>query len=302
VKAFAALCALLTISCGSGGDVAPTATASGGTPAKTSASAAARASASAASATASAAPTATASGAPAGLTREEFCAQAVKLGEENMAKCASSERANVDSTDRVKDLASAAKECTMRVGSANVDFHPDVAQRCLEGAKKRGGKTTFFTFFLVPECSGVLTGKAADGAPVLFAEECAPGLAMLKNHCSKPVAKNARCDDFPAGLLGKVDEHPRCQDGLACFMTFSTSDGYPSEFACMPPTDLGAPCKLDLNTCAQGSSCYQGKCRAVASEGGECMRETDCAPELTCEIKGGVFGKCVARPPLQTCG
>ena len=220
-----------------------------------------------------------------------------------MAKCAPSEKANVDSTDRVKDLSSAAKECSMRVESANVELHPDVALRCIEAAKKRGGKTTFFTFFLVPECSGVLTGKAGAGQPVLFAEECAPGLAMLKNHCSKPVAKNARCDDFPAGLLGKVDEHPRCEDGLGCFMTFSTSDGLPSEFACLPPSDLGAPCKLYINTCAQGSSCYQGKCRAEASAEGVCMADVDCLSGLACKIEGGVFGKCVAKPTtLDTCG
>ena len=237
-----------------------------------------------------------------GLTREAFCAEAVKLGEENMAKCADSERANVDSTDRVKDLASASRECTMIVGTSNVEFHPDVAARCIEGAKKRGGRTTFFTFFLVPECSGVVTGKAGEGTPVLWAEECAPGLAKLKNRCVKPLAKNARCDDFPGGLLGKADEHPRCQDGLGCFMTFSTSDGYPSEFTCLPPTDIGAPCKLDIHTCAQGSSCYQGKCRARGGNQGVCMRETDCQPELTCALEGGLFGKCVARPPLRTCG
>lgn len=308
VKSLAALCALLTIACGtvacgSGGDTAPIATASANPPASAPAAAPTQAaSAASASAASSAAAAASAAAAPAGLTPEAFCAEAVKIGEQNMAQCADSERANVESTDRVKSLATASQECSMRVQSAKVEFQPEVAARCIEGAKRRGGKTTFFTFFLVPECSGVLRGKAGEGAPVLWAEECAPGLAMLKNRCVKPVAKNARCDAFPGGLLGNPDEHPRCQEGLGCFMTFSTSDGYPSEYACLPPSGLGAPCKLDLHTCAQGSSCYQGKCRALERAGGECMWDTDCLPELSCEIKGGVFGTCVPRPPLATCG
>lgn len=303
VKAIAAPWALLALSCASGdGSPAPSAIASGGAlPATTSSASSSSPSAASASPSAHAATSPT--GAAATLTREEFCAHAVELGEANLAKCADSEKANVPSMGHVKSLASASKECSMRVASQNVEFQPEVAHRCIEAARQRGGRTTFFSFDLVPACSGVLTGKAAEGQPALFAEECALGLAKVENRCVRPVARNARCDDYPGGLLGTPDEHPRCEAGLACFMTNGGGDGNQAQFACLPPSESGARCKLYVNTCAQGSSCYQGRCREQASLGGECMSEGDCLAGHSCEIQGGVFGRCVARSPIpETCG
>lgn len=228
------------------------------------------------------------------LTKEEFCQAAVDLGEKHLAKAPSSERANVPSIGVVKDLASTKKECAARVDSTKVEFHGDVAFACIEGAKKRGGSTTFFTFHLVPECQGVVTGKATDGQPALFAEECAPGTAMVSSRCVKPVAKNGKCEDYPSGLLGKTADHPRCEQGTECFMTRFSADGFPAEFACLEPRPAGSPCKLDLNTCGQGTSCYQGKCRELAAAGGDCMNDGHCQRGLGCEIKGGAFGTCKA--------
>lgn len=269
------------------------------TPSSAAPASSARAAASA-TATSSAGPE-TASGT---LTKEAFCERAAQIGDKNMEACAPALRANVPAMDSVKDVAAAKKECSMRVASPKVEFRPDVAHRCIAAAEKRGGKTTFFSFHLIPECNGVLGGKAVGGEPAIFAEECAPGFSFLKNRCAKPVAKNGTCEDYPGGQLGRPDEHPRCEEGLGCYMTRYSADGYPAEFACLPPQPIDARCKLGLDQCVTGSSCYQGKCRARAEAGAQCMAPGDCVAGHTCEIKGGVFGTCVVQPevPLETCG
>jgi len=220
-----------------------------------------------------------------------------------MAACPVSEQANISSLDVVKPLAAVKQECEMRVKSKNVELHGDVAHRCIDAAEKRGGKTTFYMFDQLPECRGVVTGKAVENAPANYPEECAPGLALLKNRCVKPQPKNASCPAYPAGLMGKAGEHPVCEPGLGCFMTRYSADGFPAEYACLEPRPVGSPCKLDLNACEQGTSCYQGKCRALAARDGDCMGFGDCGPGLACEIKGGVFGKCVDKPAVvERCG
>ncbi len=231
------------------------------------------------------------------LTMAQFCQAAVELSEQHMASAPFSEKANLPSTGDVKPLSAVKTECAARAGSAKVEFHGGVASACIEGAKKRGGATTFFSFHLVPDCQGVVTGKATDGQPALYPEECAPGTAMVNSRCVKPVAKNGKCEDYPSGLLGKSVEHPRCEPGTECFLTRFSADGFPPEFTCLEPRPEGSPCKLDLNTCAQGTSCYQGKCRAFAASGGECMNDGHCQPGLRCEIKGGAFGTCKASTP-----
>ncbi len=267
--------------------------------------ASAKAPTSSATAAGSAAAPPSASAAPAAppLTPAEFCARAVKIGETNMAACPTSEQANVPALGHVKDLASAKKECEIRVGSKNVEYHPDAAGRCIDAAEKRGGKTTFFTFDLVPACREVLTGKAGAGQPALYPEECATGLLLLGSRCVKPVAKNGECIDYTGGLLGKPSDHPPCEPGLGCFMTRYSADGFPPVFHCLEPQPIGARCQIFPNACAEGTSCYQGKCRALGAEGGACMAWNDCGPGLTCDIQGGVFGTCKAKPPgLETCG
>jgi len=285
--AIASIATLLLPACGSG-EVGGTPSASASPGRNTHASADA-------STTAAPGASSSAASASSSLTAQEFCAQTVQLGEENMAGAAASERANITSLDHVKPLSSVPKECSMRVESPNVEFHGDVAYRCIEAARARRRGTTLFTFEDLPECRGVLTGKATDGQPALFAEECATGFALLSNRCVKPVAKNGTCDASPGGILGNADDHPRCEPGLDCFKTRYSADGNPAEYACLTPSDIGASCKLALNTCARGSSCYQGKCRALSDVDGDCMAETDCRPGNLCSIKGGVFGKCVKQ-------
>src|SRR5437868_1696828 len=87
------------VSCGDRGGGSSTASATATATTKTTAAATAKATATAAAsvsaAAPSAAPSAPPSAAPAGasLSAEEFCAQAIKLGDDNMAKCADSEKA-----------------------------------------------------------------------------------------------------------------------------------------------------------------------------------------------------------------
>lgn len=241
--------------------------------------------------------------AQASLTPEGFCARVVEISERNMAACAFSEQANIPSLGVVKPLSGVKQECELRVKSKNVQFHGDVAQRCVDAADRRGGKTTLYAFHRIPACNGVVTGTAAENQPANYPEECAPGLALLKNRCVKPQPKNARCPSYPGGLLGKTDEHPVCEQGLGCFLTFWSSDGFPDEYTCLEPRPVGAPCKPDANACEQGTSCYQGKCRARAALSGPCMGDGDCAPDLSCQISGGVFGTCITRPQVvESCG
>jgi hypothetical protein len=241
--------------------------------------------------------------APSGsLTKEEFCKQAVSLSEANLASCPVSEQANLPAIASVKPLFGIAKECSMRVESDNVDFRPEIAHACIEAAKRRGGKTNFYDFYLLPECRGVVGGKAGAGRPALFAEECAPGTAWLANRCVKPGTANSPCEADPGGYLGKADEHRQCEGTLGCFLTRGSFDGNPATYACLPPQPVGAPCKLDINTCEEGTSCYQGKCRTLADADGECMGYGHCKAGLECKVSGGLFGRCVAKPAvLETC-
>lgn len=232
----------------------------------------------------------------------EFCAKAQQIGDINYAKCAFSEQENSPALNYVKSIREATKECRARVESAQVEFHGEVAARCLAAAEKRGGRTTFFTFAEIPECEGVLTGKVAAGKPALFAEECATGLSFVKNRCVEPVAKFGDCDEYPGGILGKADNGERCQPGTLCFQTGFGADGMPLVFKCLPAQAEGAPCKLDDNQCTPGTSCYQGKCRARAAVGEACMRWGDCLDGHDCVIKGGVFGTCQKLPPAKRCG
>jgi hypothetical protein len=206
-----------------------------------------------------------------------------------------SDQENLPALHYVKPLRAIRGECTMRVEGPNVEFHGDVAARCLEVAIERRARTTFYAFELIPECDGVVTGKVGDGQPALFAEACAPGLSFVKNHCTKPVAKNGDCDESPGGILGDPKEHPRCEAGLDCFQTGFGADGTELVFKCLTPQAIGDACKLEVNACASGSSCYQGKCRERAQAAGDCMTEGDCVEGLACEIRGGVFGHCLAR-------
>lgn len=278
------------------------------------ASAAARPSASVsaverASASPSAAASATgpaASGAPASglapIDAATFCARVVALGEANMKACAVSEQANIPARVNLKSLGGVGEECTKRAQSKNVEFHGDVAAQCLAAAEKRGGRTTFWAFWRLPACRGVVTGKAAAGQPALFGEECAPGLSFVGNRCVEPVGNGGDCDQTPGGLIGDPAKVTPCKEGLACFQTYWGADGLPLEFKCIPPQPIGGRCKLDPSTCVDGAHCYQGKCRERAAEGGECMSLYDCKDGLDCEIKGGVFGKCVPAPPEKPCG
>jgi len=262
------------------------------------------ASAAAAAPSSSSAPagSASAAAATASITAEDFCAQAAKLGDDNLAKCADSEKANVPSMGHVKNLATAKDECSIRMKSANVEFHGDAAAKCIDAAKKHGGMMTFFRFDELPECGGVLTGKATDGQPANYAEECASGFALFGNHCQKPGALHAVCADYTGGLLSKADDHHTCDASLDCFVTKEGSDGNADELHCEKPSDAGAMCQLGVNTCPRGSSCYQGKCRPAAAAGGDCMAPRDCGPNLACEIKGGAFGKCADRAAVpETC-
>jgi hypothetical protein len=230
------------------------------------------------------------------LSPEEFCSQAVALGEKNYAGAAPSERANVPTGHHfyVKDLASAPLECSMRVKSPNVEFHPEAARACLDAAAKVQG-AQFFKFSGIPECDGVVSGKAPKGTRMKFSEECGTGLSLVAGVCVEPVVEHAECDELPGGYLGDPKQHPQCKEGLACIQLTFGADGNPLVFKCLEPVDIGERCKIELAQCVPGASCYQGKCRALAEEGGVCMGDRDCGSGLGCELPGGVFGKCVQR-------
>lgn len=247
---------------------------------------------------------ASADGAPSKtVPAKEFCERAAKLGEQNFAQCTAEQRANTTALNYVKNIRDVPRECAIRVESANVEYHADVAYRCLEAAEKLGGKTTFYTFATISACEGVLTGKQGAGKPALYAEECASGLTFVKNRCVEPVAKDGDCDEYPGGILGKSDNGERCQPGFQCFQTGFGADGNPLVFKCLKPQKIGDRCKLDVNQCEPGSSCYQGRCRARAEAGGVCMQWGDCADGLSCSIKGGLFGTCVVAPAVvEKCG
>lgn len=219
----------------------------------------------------------------------------MKLGEKNLGGAPISDQENIPGLRNVRPLRKVASECSLRVDSPNVEFHGDVAARCLEAAEKCGGNTTLYAYEFIPECRGVLTGKVAEGQVAQFGEACAAGLSYVKGRCVKPVVKNAECDEAPGGMLGDPKDHPRCEAGAECIQLGFGSDGNPLVFKCLASQAIGDACKLDLNACTSGTSCYQGKCRAKAALGGECMAEADCGAGLGCDIKGGVFGKCIER-------
>lgn len=239
------------------------------------------------------------------LSADAFCARALKLSEANLGKCTAAEQQNLSAPelDAVKRLDAIKKECEIRVTSTKATFDPKAAFRCIEAAEKRGGLMTFYRFSEVPECRGVMTGTTGEGQAVLYAEECAPGLAWVNNRCAKPGAKNARCARGASGILGDPAVHTQCQAGLACLYTRYPHEGDPGEVHCLEPTPAAGACRPRgadprlTNLCSDGFTCYQGKCRAQAADGGECMSPSDCSPGLGCEIKGGVFGKCVSLGP-----
>lgn len=253
---------------------------------------------SASSAVGSASPPGTSGGT---VSAKDFCARADQIGKRNLAQAPFAMQENSPALNYVKSIHAVPKECAARVESNNVEFHADVALRCLAAAEKCGPPTTFYTFAELPECEGVLTGKLGAGKPALFAEECAAGLTFVKNRCVEAVAMNGDCDEYPGGILGKADNGERCQPGALCFQTGFGADGLPLVFKCLAPQALGARCKLDTNQCQPGSSCYQGKCRQRAALGESCMRWHDCAEGLACAIEGGVFGRCQVSPLAPTC-
>jgi hypothetical protein len=240
-----------------------------------------------------------------GVDREKFCERASKLSELNLGKCTRAEQDNLPAPelDAVKPMDQITRECAARVGSAKARYDPKAGQRCIDAAEKRGGLMTFYRFSEIPECRGVVTGIAAEGQPVLYAEECAPGLAWVENRCAKQGAKNAECARGTAGILGAPAQHVACEPGLACLYTRYPYEGDAGELRCLEPTSIGGACRLRgrdprlTNLCPSGTSCYQGKCRALAEEGGECMSWDDCGPRSSCVIEGGVFGKCSPPAP-----
>ena len=243
------------------------------------------------------------------LDPAEFCARALKLSEANAGKCTPAEQQNLvaPALDAVKRLDLVKTECDVRVTSPKATFDSKVAFRCIQAAEKRGGLMTFYRFSEIPECHGVVTGTATEKQPVLYAEECAPGLAWVNNRCAKPGTKNALCARGPSGILGDPSRHVQCEDGLACLYTRYPYEGDTGELRCLDPTPIGGPCRLRgpdprlTNLCPSEATCYQGKCREKASEGGDCMTWEDCGPNLRCEIKGGVFGRCVASDDSEKC-
>jgi len=283
------------LACGGGGDEAtPTTHAASSSGAKASSSHSAIGSAtSPASAIAGKSSTPTAST----LTKEEFCARIVKLGESTLAKCNKDDQNQRTYLDFKPAVASAKADCEARMAS-KVEFHADVAGRCLGAAEARAGDTTFGQLRGLPECMGVLTGTAALGDAVKFGEECAPQLTVLDGKCAKPAALNAVCTDFARGTLGSDTDHPSCEPNLACrMMPGSGVDGSAFVNRCVKAA-LGERCDPLVGNCPNGATCYQGKCRERAELGVECMNDGDCKDGSMCELPGGMFGKCAAPKPL----
>lgn len=232
---------------------------------------------------------------PPPVSAKAFCERVVALGEKHYAGAPVSDQENIPCGHHVRPLRKVASECALRVESPSVEFHGDVAARCLEAAE-RCRFVSFYAFDQVPACRGVVTGKVGEGQPAMFDEACAPGLSLVHGRCVKPVPKNADCAEFPGGYLGDPAAQPRCEPGAECIQTGFGADGTPLVFTCFATQATGQPCKLDLDVCASGLSCYQGKCRARSPVGGDCMKDRDCEDLLGCEISGGVFGHCVPRP------
>src|SRR5258708_25913547 len=157
-----------TLSCGStsAGTTSGSATAAATATAKTSSDSAKPASSNGerpAGSTSGPAPSASAT--PPAVTREAVCERAVKLGNDNLAKCTTADKNAVAFLDFQKDNDRAKTDCDKIALSANTDFHADVADKCLTAASKTTGTMTFVRFAGIPECEGVVTGKTADGQP-----------------------------------------------------------------------------------------------------------------------------------------
>ena len=221
----------------------------------------------------------------------------MKLGESTLAKCNKEDENQRTYLDFKPEVASAKADCEART-SSKVEFHADVASRCLAAAETRGGDTTFSRLGWIRECEGVLTGTAAVGEEVKFAEECAAGTVEFSGKCAKPAAENAWCTAYGSGVLGSVADHPSCEPGLACgTMPGSGYEGDPVVSRCVKAA-LGARCDMLVGNCPRDATCYQGKCRERADLGVECMHDGDCKNGTMCEIPGGLFGKCAALKPL----
>ena len=220
----------------------------------------------------------------------------MKLGEANLAKC-NKEDENQRTYLDFKPAVGAAKEaCEARVLSAQVEFQASIASSCLAAAEKRGGATSFLAFAELPECRGVLVGKVAAGQPAKLVEECAPGLSLRNGKCEAPAKENADCAGG-GSILSELAAHPGCEAGLACRAIGDGVDGEARPAKCVKAA-LGERCDALVGNCPDGASCYQGRCRAFADLGAECMHDVDCRQGTTCDIPGGLFGKCAAPKPL----
>ena len=285
--------AVAMLACGGKGDEA--------SPSARAASSSSPSVASSHAATGSATPTATAvaggSSAPtaSSLTKEEFCARIVKLGESTLAKCTKEDENQSTYLYFKPEVASAKVDCDAKL-SSRVEFHADVATRCVEAAEARQGNTTFAQLGELEACAGVLTGTAALGESVKYAEECAAGLIIFSGKCSKPSGQNTPCASFVRGALGAFADHPSCEAGLVC-ATMPNTDPQAFDDRCVK-AELGARCDLLVGNCPRETTCYQGKCRERAELGVECMHDIDCKAGTMCEIPGGLFGKCAALKPL----
>lgn len=289
-----ALFAASMLACGGEGEGAP--------PSARAASSSSTSAAESHAATGSATPTATAvaggSSAPTStaLTREEFCARIVKLGESTLARCNKEDENQRTYLDFKPAVEFAKVDCKARLAS-KVEFHADVATRCLGAAEARAGNTTLGYLGYLRECDGVLTGTAALGEVVKFPEECATGSVQFSGRCAKPAALNAVCTDSAHGTLGSDTDHPSCEPNLVCrMMPGSGVDG--SFVSRCVKAALDERCDPLIGNCPNSATCYQGKCRERAELGVECMHDGDCKDGTMCEIPGGLVGKCAALKPL----
>ncbi len=311
---FAAVCAfgisLSGLACGSKTDgAASSATPQSSSPAKEAGSSKAASSAKpggSAAADSSAQPAGSASASTAGdlpaVTREAFCERAVKLGEASLAKCSKEDQSAVSYLDLKNAQQTASADCTARLSSKAAEFHGDVAAKCLAACEKKAAFATFQTLEQLPECVGVLSGTVAEGQPAKNAEECASGLSLANGKCQKSAAENADCGTA-GSKLGKPDDHAACVAGLRCSSMGSESDGNTPKWRCIKARAIGEACPPNLDTCVDGAWCYQGKCRARAEVGGECMQNSDCVDPEACHIEGCAFGKCIApKAAGEECG